>query len=77
MTGPTSPLAARRLRSARGDQIAIDLDSFPLVPTSIPSLIWSTSLTPRSRLPPEFRTVSCFRQFTAGHGIKPGGRVQF
>jgi hypothetical protein len=57
--------------------VACDLDSFPLPehidPTADIEHVIDAAI---ERLPPEFRSASCFWQLTSGHGIKPGGRTR-
>jgi hypothetical protein len=57
--------------------VACDLDSFPL-PEHIDPIVDIEHVIDAAieRLPPEFRSASCFWQLTSGHGIKRGGRAR-
>jgi hypothetical protein len=57
--------------------VACDLDSFPL-PEHIDPIADCDHVidVAMERMPPEFRSASCFWQLTSGHGIKPGGRAR-
>lgn len=57
--------------------IAVDLDSLPL-PEHIDPIgeVEHVIDAALDRLPIEFQQASCYYQLTAGHGIKPGGRVR-
>jgi hypothetical protein len=86
-----SPIGVRRLAYDRpGEQdgqaafeerprrwVACDLDSFPL-PEHINPIadIEHVIDVAIERMPPEFRSASCFWQLTSGHGIKAGGRAR-
>ena len=57
--------------------VACDLDSFPLPDHIDPIVDFEHVIdVAMERMPPEFRSASCFWQLTSGHGIKPGGRAR-